>query len=199
VTDDQGGETTGYLPISVQANQPPVIRNLNAERTVANRGECISIECIASGKDQDRLIYSWLATGGEFHGTGALAIWTAPYSLGVYEITVVVEDDRGGVATKRISIEVAVNHPPVIESLTAEPSPVLQGESSTIECIASDSDGDQLTYMWTAEDGDFSGDGPMVTWAAPMDCKYYNLTVLVADGRGGETSKEFQIRVRKPG
>ena len=166
---------------------------------MANRGECISIECVASDTDQDRLIYSWLATGGELHGTGSLAIWAAPYSLGIYEITVTVKDDRDGVATKKISIEVGVNHPPVIESLTAEPTSVLQGETITIECIASDSDGDELTYMWTAEDGDFSGVDSMVTWATPMECKYYKLTVLVADGRGGETSKELQVRVKKPG
>jgi len=199
VTDDEGGEITGYLPISVQTNHSPIISSLDAVRTVANRGEYISIECVASDTDQDRLIYSWLATGGEFHGTGPLAIWTAPYSLDIYEITVVVKDDRGGVATKKISIEVGVNHSPVIESLTAEPSSVLQGETITVECLASDSDGDELTYMWTAEDGDFAGDGSIVTWAAPMDCKYYNLTVLVADGRGGETSKELQVRVKKPG
>jgi len=53
----------------------------------------------------------------------------------------------------------AANHPPIITSLQAEPEAVLLSASCQIECIASDKDGDQLSYEWLASKGDIEGEG----------------------------------------
>ncbi|MBN2463151.1 MAG: hypothetical protein JXB43_06075, partial [Dehalococcoidia bacterium] len=42
------------------------------------------------------------------------------------------------------------NNAPVISSLTAKPSVVLYGDSSTITCIATDPDYDPIEYIWSA-------------------------------------------------
>ncbi|MCK4723061.1 MAG: hypothetical protein KAT75_07145, partial [Dehalococcoidia bacterium] len=138
--------------------------------------------------------------GGTFYGTGPITTWEAPLTLGTYTITVEVTDGRGGEASGRLTLGVAANHSPVIESLAAEHMVVIFGKSTNINCVASDPDGDALTYFWAAADGEISGEGSAVIWTAPDVCdEYITVTVTVVDDRGGETSRELSIRVRKPG
>lgn len=181
------------------ANQPPVISSLIAdEEQVSPSGNCL-VSCVASDPDGDELSYTWSASGGSISGDGAIVTWVAPEEVGAYTITVKVTDGRGGEATMQLTIDVIVNHAPVIESLTAEPSPVRQGKTSTIECVASDLDEDELSYLWSANRGNISGQGSTVTWTTPNACGTYIITVTVADGRGGEVSEELEVEVIKPG
>ena len=209
VTDGKGGEATRELTIDVLVNRPPVIESLTAERLVANLAESIVIECVASDADQDLLAYAWSATGGTFSGKGPITAWMAPDTSGTYTITVMVIDGRGGEVTEELTIDVMVNHSPIIERLTAERRVVKQGESIRIECVASDPDGDKLTYLWSATegaisvvgpDGATSGEGSTVDWIAPDTCAEYVVTVTVVDDRGGETSEELSLTVQeRPG
>ena len=91
------------------------------------------------------------------------------------------------------------NKSPVIESLTAEPPVVTQGKSATVKCVASDPDGDKLSYQWVATKGNISGQGSTVTWIAPDTCGSYVITVTVMDSGGKEVTEELTIRVKKPG
>ncbi len=88
------------------------------------------------------------------------------------------------------------NHPPIITSLKAEPEAILVSESCRIECIASDEDGEELNYEWSASKGDISGDGASVNWTAPDSEGIYNVVVKVSDGRGAEASDSITIPVR---
>ena len=199
VTDGRGGEAARQLPINVLVNRPPVIESVTVERLVANPTESIVIECTVSDADQDTLSYAWSTTGGTFSGTGPITAWMAPDTPGTYIITAMVADGRGGEATRELIINVTVNHSPIIERLTAEHSVVNEGESTPIECVASDPDEDELSYLWAATGGYISGEGPAVTWTAPDTCESYVVTVTVIDDRGGEASKELNLTVRKPG
>jgi len=114
-------------------------------------------------------------------------------------IKVKVADGRGGEAIMQLTIEVRANHPPVIGSLTAERTAIVEAGSTSIECVASDPDGDELTYEWTATGGEISGQGSTITWEAPNSCADYVVTITVTDGRGGEASEELGIEVRKSG
>ena len=58
------------------------------------------------------------------------------------------------------------NHPPIITSLKAEPETLHPLGSCRIECVASDEDGDELSYEWLASKGHVDGDAPTVTWTA---------------------------------
>jgi hypothetical protein len=91
------------------------------------------------------------------------------------------------------------NNSPVIESLTAEPPVVTQGKSATVKCVASDPDGDELSYQWVATKGNISGQGSTVTWMAPSTCGDYVITVTATDSKDGEASRELTIEVKKPG
>jgi len=81
---------------------------------------------------------------------------------------------------------VLANHRPAIISLTAEQEEVLPLGISEIVCDASDPDGDELSYKWSASGGSIAGTGAVVTWVAPDEAGVYDITVLVADSQGGE-------------
>jgi hypothetical protein len=88
------------------------------------------------------------------------------------------------------------NHRPAITSLEAEPERVLPSASCQIVCNATDRDGDELSYNWSASGGNISGTGTAVNWTAPDSAGSYNVTVTVTDGRGGEVIKQVTIEVR---
>lgn len=89
----------------------------------------------------------------------------------------------------------AVNHLPIIKSLTAKPSKVKPTHECTIECVAQDSDGNELSYAWSASEGNIPGEGAAITWTAPDKESNYDITVVVTDGRGGEATKTVQVKV----
>ena len=64
------------------------------------------------------------------------------------------------------------NHRPAITSLAAEPERVLPLGSCQIVCNATDPDGDELSYNWSANGGGITGEGarlpgPLLTLKAP--------------------------------
>ncbi|MFC2049979.1 Ig-like domain-containing protein [Chloroflexota bacterium] len=87
------------------------------------------------------------------------------------------------------------NQPPEISSLTASPSGVSYGGSTTVKCIATDPDGDVLDYSWSASGGDISGDGDTATWVAPDKAGNFYISVILSDGKGGETTDKVMVTV----
>jgi hypothetical protein len=178
------------------ANQLPVISSLEiVTEGEINPGATAQLRCNAVDPDDDELSYSWSADGGTISGLGAAASWTAPDEPGTYTITVEISDGDN-IATDQIFITVLEqNTPPIIESLSTDCPKVRPAGTGTITCVASDPDGDELTYTWTAERGTISGEGSVVTWTAPGEYGEYLVTVTVSDGRGGEvTSSKVTAR-----
>jgi len=176
-------------------NNDPVISALEAEKDWVVPSGSSKIECAASDTDDDILTYTWSATGGTFWGTGPVITWVAPDAPGTYAITVAVTDGKGGEAKNQLILHARDNHPPVIESLTAKPLRVKKANTSTIECVASDSDGDELTYRWEATSGNISGGGTTIIWTAPSIEGSYIIRVIVTDSLGGGASKDLAIVV----
>ena len=86
------------------------------------------------------------------------------------------------------------NRPPVITQIVGQ-SYWLPSTAGSLTCIASDPDGDNLTYTWTADNGTISGEGPTITWMPPAAMGKYNITLVVSDGRGGEATQVNQESV----
>lgn len=193
-----------FLPIAscTPPNQLPVISSLTADcEGEINPGDSCQIECVASDPDEeDELTYTWTAYGGTITGQGATVTWTAPDMYGICTIKVEVSDDRNGLATELVNIEVSIpNSPPVIDDLTTDCPRVRPSHSATITCVASDPDGDELTYTWSADRGNISGEGNIATWIAPSDYGNYTITVTVSDGRGGEATSSWITNSQKDG
>ena len=178
------------------ANQLPIISSLAlVTEGEINPGATAQLECAALDPDEDELSYTWSADGGTISGSGATVSWTAPDELGTYTVTVEISDGDN-IVTDQLSITVAEpNNPPVINSLTTDCPRVKQAGTGTITCEASDPDGDELTYSWSAERGNISGEGGEVTWVAPSEYGTFIITLTVTDGRGGEATDTISIIV----
>lgn len=178
------------------ANELPIISSLVlATEGEINPGGTGQIECTASDPDEDELSYTWSADGGAISGSGADVAWTAPDELGTYTVTIEVSDGDD-VVTDQLTIPVVEpNNPPVMEPLTTDCPRVKKAGTGTITCEASDPDGDELTYTWSAERGNITGEGATVSWVAPNEYGTFAITVTVTDGRGGEATNDIEIIV----
>jgi len=177
------------------ANHQPAITSLKAQpERVLPSGSC-QIMCTAQDADGDELSYNWSASGGEINGAGSTVTWTAPDSVGFYDVAVTVTDGRGSEATKTINIEVRTNDSPVVVSLIADADWTLPSSSLNVTCDASDTDGDELKYEWSTTGGNITGTGAVVTWTAPQEVGIYNVAVVVTDGYGGSDMRTLPISV----
>ena len=89
------------------------------------------------------------------------------------------------------------NHLPSITSLKAKQDMISPLSSCLIECVASDEDGDELSYEWTAGEGKILDvDGATIAWSAPKSEGVYNIRVKVTDGNGGEATGSVTITVK---
>jgi hypothetical protein len=176
-------------------NHEPIITSLEAEAGQVVALGSLQVVCTASDPDGDELGYIWWASGGEIDGGGATVTWTAPASEGSLNVTVKVIDGHGGEVMDYVAIMVRINNPPTIASLTADADWTIPSGTVQMTCTASDSDGDALSYEWTATAGNISGAGAVVNWTAPQAIGEYDVTAVVRDGHGGSATKTLLVTV----
>jgi len=176
------------------ANHHPAIASLIAPERVVPSGSC-QVVCSATDPDGDELSYNWSASAGELNGEGATVTWMAPNSLGSYNITVAVADGRGDEVTKQVVIEVRANRAPTITDLVADADWTLPSGTVQLTCTASDPDGDELTYEWTADAGDISDTGAPANWTAPEEVGLYYVTVAAKDSHGSSDRRTLCVTV----
>jgi hypothetical protein len=197
------------LTIPEPRNQSPIIKFLNAPSkfSISSTSEIV---CVADDPDGNELTYSWTASSGRIAGQGAVVNWTAPVAAGDCTIGVQVDDNKGGVAHQTVTIAVTdkPNQPPVITELSVwlpksagemkiDPSVELYERPRLvvriltpvlIHCSAQDPDGDQMTYSWTATEGQITDeDGPKIIWTAPTNPIRHIVTVTAIDDRGASS------------
>jgi len=198
-------------------NTPPLIKNMTAEIKVSVLSTS-KVECEAEDPDGDELTYLWSANDGTIEGQESIANWIAPEAPGEYTIAVVVNDNQGGTATQSVTITVTdkPNQPPVITRLIVSisrpvgpieidpsvgqldrpPISVKRFTPSVITCVAEDPDGDNLTYTWTASDGEITDlEGRKIVWTAPTNPIRHFVTVEVNDGHDGSSTAKVAFDV----
>ena len=188
------------------ANRRPTITSLEAEAEwIAPLGS-LQVTCTASDPDDDELSYEWITTGGDISSTGAVAIWTAPEKVGMYDITVVVDDGHDGKDMGFLTLITSNGRPPIIDNLivTAQEPKYLKTTTTGykvgktkqyyIECIVSSTNG-ELVYEWLCNGGEISGEGSLITWTAPDTSGYITVTVKVFDGVGNWVRKSVVFEV----
>jgi hypothetical protein len=192
------GVVVDYRSDRAIANYPPRIKSLAANRTKAIFGETVNIYCTAADRDSDTLTYTWDASGGTISGNGKDVIWTTPNFEGTFSIKCVIDDGKGEQDSGSVSIEVVemINNDPAILKLNANPRKIDLDHESELTCIASDSDGDSLTYSWTSAYGILTSNDSTATWKAPGIEGNYYITCKVDDGKGGQAVDSIGIVVR---
>ncbi len=191
--------STGVLSCAQVAlpggGQQLTIQSLNPVQNQTLPGGTVVIESSIINPANGTLTYKWSASGGGFGGSGQNNIWQAPSQTGVYEITLIVEDGKGGYAQSKTSITVSSNRAPAITSLSANPVNVMPGGSTVITCVANDPDGDSVRYSWSASDGTISGTDNRVTWISPNKNGDIGITCTVSDGKGAESKQTILVNV----
>ena len=187
-------------------NRLPIITSLEADTEWIAPSGTVQLICTASDPDGDELGYEWIATGGAIAGTGAAVIWTAPEAVGMYDITIVVDDGHDDSEPALLTLIASNGPPPVIENLavTAEEPKYLKTTSSGykvgkskeyyVECIASATSGD-LTYEWSCNDGEIVGSGSVINWTAPDTSDYVTITAKVFDEVGNWVTRNVVLEV----
>jgi hypothetical protein len=187
-------------------NRLPTITSLEAEAEWIAPSDSVHLTCTASDPDGDGLSYQWITSGGDISGTGAVAIWTAPEEVGMYDITVVVDDGHDGKDTGFLTLVASNGPPPSIHNLTvtAQEPKYLKTTSTGykvgktkeyyVECAASATSGG-LAYEWSCNGGEISGGGSLITWIAPDTSGYITVTAKVFDDVGNWVKRNVVFQV----
>jgi hypothetical protein len=88
------------------------------------------------------------------------------------------------------------NHPPVISDISANPSEINVGQTSTITVTASDPDNDSLTYTYNASGGTITENGSQATFTS-YNWGVYTIKVVVKDTKGASTYGSIVLFVKK--
>jgi hypothetical protein len=205
VADGRGDEVTKQVTVVVRANRAPSIIDLVADAVWTLPSGTVQLTCTAFDPDEDELTYEWTAGAGDVSGTGAVVNWTAPEEIGVYYVIVVAKDGHGSSDTRTLSLAVAQQEPPIVEELlvTAEHCYLKTSSSGYkvgkeqeyhIECIVPDNSS-VVSYNWSCDDGEISGEGSTITWTAPNASTDVTVTVVVSDIAGNMASKDLALNV----
>jgi hypothetical protein len=184
-------------------NSAPRIQSLTASAIDVQPTDLVTLAVSAVDPDGDWLYYEWSSDHGSFSWPNdATTVWTAPRVQGTYPVQLQVYDGRGLTATVSLDITVlttlqegraeitaTVNTFPVVNEVWAKPTPIMLGEPVSLGVVASDPDGDTLTYAWSSScEGTFDvsdSDLPYFTLTALPESGNCVFTVDVDDGRGG--------------
>lgn len=213
VHDTLGGQTKDSVAIRIIDGDPnnsvPVIDNIVLDADSVKLGKEVLIHVNANDPDGDSLSFSWIPGAGQIQGAGADVVWVAPSSaemVGEQQVSVIVDDNRGGTAASQITINVVpLVKAPSVQSISANPIDVPLAELSVISVEAFDPQGLLITYSWELTGGAFEGniDGPSVNWRAPAGpacCAVgpYTISVKITNEGGGNTNAEVEVQVFSP-
>lgn len=221
VDDGNGGTASQQIAITVtdvrDTNEIPVITSGNSASVAENQTSAIAV--VATDADGDTLTFSLSGTDSTLFAvssTGVVTFTAAPdfevpadaNADNVYNFTVAVDDGNNGTASQNIAVTVTDvndnNSSPVITSGAS--ASVAENQTSAISVVATDADGDTLTYSLSGTDASLfsvSSTG-VVTFNAAPDFEtpadagannVYDVTVGVADGNGGTASQNIAITV----
>lgn len=86
------------------------------------------------------------------------------------------------------------NDPPEIEEIAINKTEIEPGDAVAINVIASDPDGDKLTYEYEFSAGEIVGSSSIVTWIAPDEPGIQFIKVTVSDGdKWDQESIEIEV------
>lgn len=149
---------------------PPLrIKSLAAPDTAVYSSDSILIYCTLGGERPNSVSYQWQCDGGQIYTRDSIAVWIAPDQPGQYRIGLRIQQDEGSGIEDSLILRVLppMQHPPHIDSMRSESRKIQPGFSTEIQCFASDTEEDTLTYIWEAGTGMITGRGSKIAWQSP--------------------------------
>jgi RHS repeat-associated protein len=200
VSDGRGGSDRQSYELAVNdANRAPLISSTPPQLAIV--GERYVYEVVASDPDGDALSYArtHAPSGMAIDGDGRIEWMPSSAQIGVHEVALEVADGRGGTATQTYTLQAVAagdNRPPQITSTPA--ASVELGASYRYDIVASDPDGDPLTYRLAAGPTGMQLDaisGALRWTPQPSDLGDHTVAVEVIDGRGGSATQTWTLAV----
>jgi len=197
-------------------NEAPIIDSVVASTTSVQTGGSLSLTATVHDPNTgDTLTLAWTASSGTFSApTAATTSWTAPSSTAIQTLTLTVTDSQGtavsvslavnvvsGTSTGNAALNISFNLWPVVSKVSASRNRLDAGQSTAVSSLASDADGDALSYQWTSScpgtwTNATSSAASFVPSSVPAGvCNNCRLTVTVQDGRGGQTTGSLNLCV----
>lgn len=186
---------------------------LSATAYSIEKGYEVGLTGAATDPDNNIATYSWSATSGHFASHGSVGdtqrSWIAPNTDTVATITFSITDAGGLSAAASIQVKVGrgfvtPNSPPSVGEISITPDDFSGNRNYTLAVIATDSNGDVLTYNWVATStsnkiGTFvQRNSATVVWVSPdvSENTDVTLTVNVDDlGENGKVAKSRTITI----
>lgn len=185
------------------APKGPPVASCSANPTMVYQGSTdpVAIHVDASSPASLPLTYSYTATGGTVDGTGPDGRFNpSGLAVGTYTVTTKVDDGKGGTAScsADVKVEERPHHPPTI-SCSANPPTIQPGEKSTITSTASSPDNLDLTYSYSANGGQVSGNGPTASFdSTGLQPGSYKVNCTATDSRGDKSDGSTNVDVQQP-
>ena len=200
VTDDGAGarSTTRTRSLTVRANEAPA-GSVSAQPETVLGGKDVQLTSSVADPEIEALTYSWTSSGGGAFANASAANtrWTAPVASTADQtvtLTLTVTDTVGDTAFST-DVTVRENQPPTV-ALASIVTEVNGGVGVNLNAVATDPEGDTLTYAWTSDGGgSFADAGALDTiWIAPAatDADQTVMLTLTAtdDGAGTRSASD---------
>lgn len=208
VTDPDGVETEKDIILTVDdpENKSPHA-SIKANHTAGDAPLTVDFTCDAFDNDGEIVSYCW-----DFDKSNGIdqndcddtrpEVTKTFISEGKYRVTCIVTDDKGAIGfAKRVIVVRKKNHPPQITSFTASKYTLTPGEKINVTTVATDQDGDTLTYDYTSTQGtltDTDGNPATAEWTAPAQPGNYIVEVTVTDTSGETDVDALDVEVESP-
>ena len=201
VGDGNGGSVTTTFDVEVTPatipNTPPVLDAINSQQVEAGQSTLVNINY--SDTDGDTLTV--LASSDD--PTVAAVFQSSDFELtlngvaeGSAQVTVDVDDGRGGTATQTFLVTVtAPNQNPVIDAISAQSCAV--GDTLNLTANYSDPDGDPVSATPSSDNAGIAS-AAVVNSDLTVSCiaeGFATITITVEDDRGGVAGTSFGVTV----
>lgn len=180
-------------------NHSPVLSFIGSK--TVNENEPLTFIIAASDQDNDTLLFSAspLPPGATLDSAAGTFAWTPTYlQSGTYQITFIVKDEYGGIASESVSILVNnKNAAPVLANIGNQE--IDESSTLTFSISATDVDGNPLTYSaLNLPDGAAFNPGTRTfSWTPTFSQSgTYQITFIAQDNYGGSASETITLIVK---
>lgn len=208
VSDGNGGTATTAFGVTVNAatipNQDPTISAIDP--VTFTEGGSTTVTFTATDPDGDILAPSAVSDNEgivQITGVSVGDVTLLGFGAGTANVTVTVDDGRGGIAntTFAVTVEAAppTNQNPTIDAIA--PATVEAAATTTVGIIVADPDGDPVTVTAASADAGIATvvvDNNSQLTVTGVAAGFTQVTVTVTDDQGGSATGLFDVTVNAP-
>lgn len=199
----------GSAKVDIVINHSPRVTSMQSSAGPVESGAIVSLQVAANDPDGDALTYAWTSScPGAFDRTDGAQVTFTTGDLGTAvacSFAVSVNDGHGGTGKGNLVLTAVVpkiNVAPQMGIVYQSTGDAVAGEVVILHAMATDPEGEALTWTWKAasDDGAFSNQvdevgASDVHWTAPATPGSHEITATATDPEGASASFVFTVKV----